>query len=96
MRVIPFALLLALGWIALGIVEVWNSMDGFQAFVNVFRGTEPLGPTAASSPVGEYVGHAATSGYIGLAVLLTTLLAGVYLYAAAGETTPAPERFPPR
>jgi hypothetical protein len=96
MRVIPFALLLVLGWIALGIVDVWNTMDGFRAFVGVFRGTAPLGPTAASNPAGEYVGHAATSGYVGLGVLLVTLLAGLYLYAATGETTPAPERFPPR
>ncbi|WP_254536033.1 hypothetical protein [Halomarina litorea] len=44
----------------------------------------------------QYVGHAAISGYIGLAVLLVTALAAVYLYGEAGAAEPGPKEFPPR
>lgn len=78
MRVIPFGLVLALGWLAIGLFAVWGEMDPFRGFG------------------GEYIGHTAVSGYIGLLVVLITLIFGLYLYAEAGETAPGPERFPPR
>lgn len=44
----------------------------------------------------QYVGHAAITGYIGIAVLLVTMLVTVYLYSEAGATEPGPQEFPPR
>jgi len=46
--------------------------------------------------VDQYVGHAAVSGIVGVAVLVLTALVSVYLYAEAGETGPRPEGCPPR
>lgn len=62
--------------------------------LNLLRVWEAMDPFAGFG--GGYVGHAAVSGYVGLAVMAITLLVGVYLYAEAGETGPTPERFPPR
>jgi hypothetical protein len=44
----------------------------------------------------QYIGHAAVTGYIGLAILLLTALSAVYLYSEAGATSPGPQEFPPR
>lgn len=94
MRVLPFALLLALGWVALGIPRVWNAMGGLRAFSGQFGAGSALATSGGFE--GQYVGHAAASGYVGLAVLVTVLCFGVYLYAEMGETSPKPGRFPPR
>lgn len=59
--------------------------------ITIFQSIE-----SSSGVVGQYIGPAPLSGYIGLAVIAITLLIAVYLYAETGETYPTPERFPPQ
>lgn len=77
MRLLPFALLLVLGWLFISLVLVWTEMG------------------LSGDPASEFIGQAPASGLVGLAVIILTLLFGVYLYAEMGETSPAPEQFPP-
>lgn len=44
----------------------------------------------------QFIGQTPASGFVGLAVILLTLLFAIYLYAEMGETTPVPEQFPPK
>lgn len=93
MRVVPFGLLFVLGWIALSLGRIWDTMGEFPLLEESFvAGTSGSGAQAT----GQYVGHNPTAGLVGVTVLLLTLLVGIYLYAEAGETTPVPEQFPPR
>lgn len=77
MRLLPFGLLLILGWLFLSLGLVWTQMG------------------VAGDPAGEFIGQVPASGLVGLAVILVTLLFGVYLFAEMGEASPAPEQFPP-
>lgn len=77
------------GWlpIAVLVVLLWTVVTAFRlvGMMQPYGGLET-----------EYVGPAFLSGGVGLLVLFGFAVALVFIFSELGESTPAPDEFPPR